>query len=67
MSDGDIDKEASFTVIKKTRMPAVLTENFFMDNEEECKSILMSKQGRDSIAEFHVNAIIRAKTEIFNE
>jgi N-acetylmuramoyl-L-alanine amidase len=65
-SDGDLDKEASFAVIKKTRMPAVLTENFFMDNEEECKDILMTKQGRDYIAEFHVNAIIRAQNEIFN-
>ena len=66
-SDGDLDKEASFTVIKKTRMPAVLTENFFMDNEEECREILMTKQGRDSVAEFHINAIIRAQSEIFNE
>lgn len=66
-SDGDLDKEAAFTVIKKTRMPAVLTENFFMDNEEECKEILMTKQGRDLIAEFHVNAIMRAKSEIFSE
>ena len=66
-SDSDLDKEAAFTVIKKTRMPAVLTENFFMDNEEECKDILMAKSGRDLIAEFHVNAILRAKTEIYNE
>ena len=66
-SDGDIDKEAAFTVIKKTRMPAVLTENFFMDNEEECKEILLTKQGRDLIAEFHANAVIRTKSEIFNE
>lgn len=66
ISDGDLDKESSFAVIKKTRMPAVLTENFFMDNEEECKEILMSKHGRDLIAEFHVNAILRAKNEIFN-
>ena len=66
-SDGDLDKEASFKVLKKTRMPAVLTENFFMDNEEECKEILMTKQGRDLIAEFHVNAILRAKSEVFAE
>ncbi len=66
-SDGDLDKEANFTVIKKTRMPAVLTENFFMDNEEECKQILMTKNGRDKIAEFHINSILRVKKEIFNE
>ncbi len=66
-SDRDLDKEASFKVLKETRMPAVLTENFFMDNEEECQEILMTKQGRDLIAEFHVNAILRAKSEIFAE
>lgn len=65
-SDGDLDKESSFAVIKKTKMPAVLTENFFMDNEEECKEILMSKHGRDLIAEFHVQAILRVNDEIFN-
>lgn len=65
-SDGDLDKESSFAVIKKTRMPAVLTENFFMDNEEECKEILMSKHGRDLIAEFHVNAIVRVKDKLFS-
>jgi len=66
-SDGDLDKEANFQVIKKTRMPAILTENFFMDNEEECKGILMTKSGRDKIADFHINAILRVQAEIFNE
>lgn len=66
-SDSDLDKEANFYVLKKTRMPAVLTENFFMDNETECREILMSKDGRDKIAEFHVDAIVRVKSEIFNE
>ncbi|MGB0494717.1 MAG: N-acetylmuramoyl-L-alanine amidase [Kangiellaceae bacterium] len=64
-SDGDLDKEAGFAVLKRTRMPAILTENFFMDNEEECKNILMTRHGRDAIADFHVNAIVRAQKEIF--
>ena len=34
--DGDVDKEANFTVLTGTRMPAILTEIFFMDNEDEC-------------------------------
>jgi len=63
-SDGDLDKESSFAVIKNTRMPAVLTENFFMDNEAECKELLMTRLGRDLIADFHVNAIIRVGKEI---
>ncbi len=58
-SDGDVDKEANFYVLKNTRMPAVLTENFFMDNEQECKEYLMSLEGRDRIARAHYEAIVR--------
>jgi len=57
MSDGDPDKEANFYVLRKTLMPAVLTENFFMDNEKECKEYLMSKSGRDKIARAHLSAM----------
>ena len=64
-SDGDLDKEAKFFVLRKTRMPAILTENFFMDNESECKNILMTPQGRAQIIQYHINAILRAKNEIF--
>lgn len=56
-SDGDYDKEANFYVLKKTRMPAILTENFFMDNEKECKQYLMTSEGRDKIALAHFAAI----------
>ncbi len=56
--DGDVDKEADFTVLTDTHMPAVLTESFFYDNEEECKSILMTKKGRDRIASAHFDAIL---------
>ena len=55
-SDGDKDKEANFYVLKNTICPAVLTENFFMTNKEECK-LLLSKEGRDRIASAHVKAI----------
>lgn len=61
MLDGDIDKEANFYVLKNTVMPAVLTENFFMDNEKECKEILMSEIGRQKIINYHVQAIIKIK------
>lgn len=57
MSDMDFDKEANFYVLTKTRMPAILTENFFMDNEDECRQYLMSKAGRDRIANAHYAAI----------
>jgi N-acetylmuramoyl-L-alanine amidase len=58
ISDGDVDKEANFYVLCKTRMPAILTENFFMDTEQECKEFLMTKTGRDRIAKAHFNAIL---------
>ena len=63
--DGDLDKERRFYVLTRTRMPAVLTENFFMDNEDECRNILMTDAGRRQIIDYHVNAIRRVNTEIF--
>lgn len=56
MTDGDPDKESQFYVLKNTKCPAVLTENFFMDTESDCRYI-MSDKGRDDIAEWHVEAI----------
>lgn len=48
-TDGDCDKEAAFAMIQKTRCPAVLLENFFYDNREECEWLMMEKT-RDQIA-----------------
>ncbi len=64
-SDGDLDKEKRFFVLTKTHMPSILTENFFMDNEKECKNILMTRQGRDKIAQYHINSIVRVKNELY--
>ena len=66
-SDGDLDKERRFYVLSKTKMPAVLTENFFMDNFEEYKTFLMTAAGRQRIIDFHVKAIIQAQIQVFNE
>jgi len=63
-SDGDLDKEQHFYVLTKTRMPAILTENFFMDNQDECQNILMTRQGRQQIIDYHINAILRVQKEI---
>ncbi|MEC6822505.1 N-acetylmuramoyl-L-alanine amidase [Photobacterium piscicola] len=57
-SDGDSDKERGFYMLRKTRMAAVLTENFFMDNEVECCLILMSPKGRKKIIDYHVQGIL---------
>ena len=64
-TDGDLDKERRFYVLTKTEMPAVLTENFFMDNEEECKTMLLTAEGRKSIVNYHIEAIKKIKTELY--
>jgi N-acetylmuramoyl-L-alanine amidase len=66
-SDGDLDKERRFYVLTRTKMPAVLTENFFMDNFEEFRDILNTRDGRQKIIDYHVKTIIRTKVEIFKE
>ena len=55
-TDGDQDKEANFTVIYKANMPAVLTENFFYDNREDCR-YMMSAKGQDEIARVHLAGV----------
>ncbi len=57
-SDGDADKESNFYVLRNTKMPAVLTESLFMDNPYECKKYLLTREGRDLIAEAHFRAIV---------
>jgi len=58
-SDGDVDKESQFYVLKNTHMPAVLTENFFMDTLTPDCELIMSNQGREKIAEAHIRAIVK--------
>lgn len=63
-SDGDVDKEENFYILYNTACPAVLTENFFMDTYSDCKFI-MSEEGRERIAKFHVKAIERVIDELY--
>lgn len=56
-SDGDPDIESSFYVLKHTLCPAVLTENLFMDNKEDCR-FLLSSTGRQAIINLHIDGII---------
>lgn len=67
ISERDLDKEANFYVLKHTKMPAILTENFFMDNFNEFNTILNVREGRQRIIDYHVRAILRTRTEIFKE
>ena len=55
--DGERDKEAGFTILKNTLCPAVITENFFMDNKNDVKYML-SVEGRSAIIRCHVDAIV---------
>lgn len=56
MYDGDVDKEADFTILKSTLCAAILSENGFYTNEQQCK-FMMSNAGRQTIADIHINFI----------
>ena len=62
-SDGDVDKEAKFTVLMNTSMPAILSENFFMTNSDNCHKYLLSEEGRDRIAKIHFQMIQQVEAE----
>lgn len=55
-SDGDPDFESPFYILRNTLCPAVLTENLFMDNQQDCK-FLLSAVGKKAIVGLHVKAI----------
>ena len=61
--DGDADKEANFWVLRKTVMPAILSENFFMTNRDNCHTYLLSEEGRDRIAKIHFEMIQQVEKE----
>lgn len=58
LQDGDPDYEENFTIIYCSKCAAVLTENLFMDNKKDVE-FLLSEEGRDVIAQIHLNAIKR--------
>lgn len=55
-TDGDIDIEENFYILRHTLCPAVLTENFFMDSQQD-KDYLLSHAGEDAITQLHVEGI----------
>ena len=56
-TDADPDQEADFYLLRHTSCPAVLTENLFMDNHEDC-DFLLSKEGQQSLVDLHIDGII---------
>jgi N-acetylmuramoyl-L-alanine amidase len=55
--------EGKFTVLTRTLSPAVLSENLFMDNKEDC-AYLLSEEGQANILEAHVLGIERYIDEL---
>lgn len=61
-SDGDLDYEENFYILKHTTCPAVLTENGFYTNKEDL-AILESHEGRRAITDLHVEGIVEHLTK----
>ena len=57
MSDGDMDWEEGFYLLRKSLCVAVLTENFFQDSRSDLE-YLQSKTGKQAIIDTHVEGII---------
>ena len=57
MSDGDMDWEEGFYILRKSLCVAVLTENFFMDSRLDLE-YLQSKAGKQAVVDTHVEGIL---------
>lgn len=64
-SDGDRDYESDFYIIKHSKCPAVLTENFFMDSKKDVE-YLLSEEGKNDIVNIHVQGILKYVEKFFN-
>ena len=49
---------SNFYILKNTLCPAVLTENMFMDNQDDVQ-FLNSEKGKEMIVQLHYNAILK--------
>lgn len=63
MQDGDPDWEENYYILTKTKCAAVLTENFFMDNEKDMQ-YLQSSDGFNAVVRTHVDGIINYIGEV---
>lgn len=57
-NDAEPDFEENFYILKNTACPAVLTENFFQDNQKDCE-YLLSENGKKSVTNAHLKGILR--------
>lgn len=58
ISDGDMDCEEGFYILRKSLCPAVLTENFFMDSRDDLE-YLQSRTGKQAVVDTHVEGITK--------
>ena len=56
-SDGDIDFEEDFKILRGTLCPCVLSENGFMTNEKECRW-LQTEEALSALVKTHVEGIV---------
>ena len=62
-SDTDPDWEENFYILRNSLCPAVLTENFFMDNPSDLE-YLQSRAGKQAIVDTHVEGIMEWLSEM---
>ena len=63
--DGDEDKESNFYVLHRTKSPALLVENLFIDNRFEAE-FLLSESGQEQIAECLLQSIKKVESTVLN-
>ena len=61
MSDGDMDWEENFYLLRKSLCVAVLTENFFQDCLSDVQ-FLQSRAGKQAVVDTHVEGIVEWMT-----
>lgn len=59
-------KTSNFYIIKKSKCPAILTENMFMDNEKDIE-FLTSSEGFEKIVKYHLESILLYIGELSTE
>lgn len=55
--ESDPDYDSNFAILRDVDGPAILTENCFMTNYEDCK-LLLSDKGKEAIIKLHIDAIV---------
>ncbi len=63
LTDGDLDHEENFYVLKNTTCPAILVENLFFDNRREAE-FLLSESGQTQIAMTLFEAIVEIQGSV---